>query len=199
MSHRTYMTHLELRRQGLHMLYGVILVALHAWGWLTNQLLLGIIVGGILMSLLVKHQKLSLLERFLRLFERQHHLEAFPGKGPLFFTIGAYLSLILFPPAIAYAGIMVLTFGDAFSNIIGRHFGKIKTKLNPDKCIEGNLAGILLAIPFAYYFFPHLGAVIAASTVGMFLEIPKIRLFDFEIDDNLLIPLGAGFTLTLFH
>lgn len=189
---------LEFRRQAMHLFYGLALVLLHMNGIINNQILLGIIIGGGAISLMVKKQKLSLIERFLRLFERDRHMEVFPGKGPLFFTIGSYLSLILFEPNIAYAGIMVLTFGDAFSNIIGRHFGKIKTKLNPDKCIEGNLAGILIAVPFAYYFFPHLWAVLAASTVGMFLEIPNIRLFGFEIDDNLLIPIGAGFTLTLF-
>jgi len=174
------------------------LIFLHANGFLTNPILLGMILGGGAISLMIKKQKLSLVGKVLSFFEREHHMEAFPGRGPLFFTLGAYLSLILFETPVAYAGIMILTFGDAFSNIIGRHFGKIKTKLNPEKCIEGNLAGILIAAPFAYYFFPNVWAVLAAATVGMFLEIPNIQLFGFEIDDNLLIPLGASFTLTLF-
>ena len=189
---------LEFRRQALHIFYGLGLIFLHFYGFLTNHMLLGMVIGGAAISLMVKKQKLSIIERVLRLFERDHHMEKFPGRGPLFFTLGSYLSLVLFEPHIAYAGIMILTFGDAFSNIIGRHFGKIKTKLNPDKCIEGNVAGILIAVPFAYYFFPHIWAVLAASTVGMFLEIPNIKLFGLEIDDNLLIPVGASFTLTLF-
>lgn len=192
------MSQLEFRRQSLHVFYGFTLVLLHSRGLIDNNLLLGIILGGAAMSFLVKRQKLSLVQRFLHFFERQRHLESFPGRGPLFFTIGSYLSLLLFPEYLAYAGIMILTVGDAFSNIIGRHFGRIKTPLNPDKCIEGNLAGILIAIPFAYYFFPNIYAVVAASTVGMFLEIPNIHILGFEIDDNLIIPLGAAFTLTLF-
>lgn len=189
---------LEIRRQILHILFGFALLFLHYKGILDNRLLLGMIIGGAAASLMIKKKKLSPVRKFLSWFERDHHLEKFPGRGVLFFAIGSYLTLMLFEQNVAYAGIAILSVGDAISNIVGRYMGKIKTKLNPNKFIEGNIAGIIFSIPFAYYFFPHLYAVIAASSVGMFLEIPYIRIFGFEIDDNLLIPLGASFTLTLF-
>lgn len=189
---------LEFRRQILHVFYGFSLLFLYHFHIIDDRILLGMIIGGAITSLMVKREKLSPIKKILSLFERDHHLQRFPGRGILFFTIGAYFTLILFEKEIAYAGIMILSVGDAVSNIVGRHFGKIRTKLNPEKNIEGNLAGILISIPFAYYFFPNLYAVIAASFVGMFLEIPAIRIFNFEIDDNLIIPVGAAFTLTLF-
>ncbi len=189
---------LEFRRQILHILYGIGLLFLYHYNVIDNKILLGMIIGGAITSLMVKREKLSAIKRVLSFFERDHHLKKFPGRGVLFFTIGAYLALVLFERNIAYAGILILSVGDAVSNIVGRHFGKISTKLNPNKHIEGNLAGILVSIPFAYYFFPNIYAVIAACFVGMFLEIPAIRIFGFEIDDNLLIPVGAAFTLTLF-
>lgn len=189
---------LEFRRQILHILYGFSLLFLYHFNIIDNNILLGMIIGGAITSLMVKREKLSPVKRFLSLFERDHHLAKFPGRGVLFFTIGSYLALVLFEKNIAYAGIVILSIGDAVSNIVGRHYGKISTKLNPDKNIEGNIAGILISIPFAYYFFPNIYAVIAACFVGMFLEIPAIRIFNFEIDDNLLIPIGAAFTLTLF-
>ena len=189
---------LEFRRQILHILYGFSLLFLYHFNIIDNNILLGMIIGGAITSLMVKREKLSPIKRLLSFFERDHHLKKFPGRGVLFFTIGSYLTLVLFERNIAYAGIVILSIGDAVSNIIGRHYGKISTKLNPDKNIEGNIAGILISIPFAYYFFPNIYAVIAACFVGMFLEIPAIRIFNFEIDDNLLIPIGAAFTLTLF-
>lgn len=189
---------LEFRRQILHVLYGFGLLFLYHWDVIDNKILVGMIIGGAITSIMVKREKLSPIKRILSIFEREHHLQKFPGRGILFFTIGATLTLMLFERNIAYAGILILSIGDAVSNIVGRHFGKITTKLNPDKKIEGNLAGILLSVPFAYYFFPNIYAVFAAATVGMFLEIPAIRIFRFEIDDNLLIPIGAAFTLTLF-
>lgn len=189
---------LEFRRQILHVLYGFGLLFLYHWDIIDIKILIGMIIGGAITSIMVKREKLSPVKKILSIFEREHHLQKFPGRGILFFTIGATLTLILFERNIAYAGILILSIGDAISNIVGRHFGKITTKLNPDKKIEGNLAGILLSVPFAFYFFPNIYAVFAAATVGMFLEIPAIRIFGFEIDDNLLIPIGAAFTLTLF-
>lgn len=192
------MHRLEFRRQILHILYGFSLLFLYHYNYLDDRILLGMIIGGALTSLMVKRERLHSIRRFLSFFERDHHLERFPGRGVLFFTIGTYLTLILFDRNIAYAGILILSVGDAVSNIVGRNWGRIKTRLNPHKNIEGNIAGIVASLPFAYYFFPDIFAVIAASTVGMFLEIPAIRIFNFEIDDNLLIPIGAAFTLTLF-
>lgn len=189
---------LEIRRQLLHIIYGFTLLFLHHKGLIDNNILLGMIIGGSVASLMIKKQRLSGIKKLLSFFERNHHLERFPGRGVLFFTIGAYLTLLLFPRDIAYAGIMILSVGDAFSNIVGRHFGKIRTKLNPNKFIEGNIAGIFISVPFAYHFFPDIYAVFAASTVAMFLEMPYISIFGFEIDDNLIIPLVASFTLTLF-
>lgn len=189
---------LEFRRQILHILYGFGLLFLYHYNVIDNRILLGMIIGGAITSLMVKKERLSPVKRVLKLFERDHHLEKFPGRGVLFFTIGTYLALVLFERNIAYAGILILSVGDAVSNVVGRQWGRISTKLNPNKNIEGNLAGILVSIPFAYYFFPNIYAVIAACFVGMFLEIPAIRIFNFEIDDNLLIPVGAAFTLTLF-
>ncbi|MDH5596978.1 MAG: SEC59/DGK1/VTE5 family protein [Candidatus Peregrinibacteria bacterium] len=192
------MHRLEFRRQVLHILYGLGLLTFYHYGLIDNRILLGAIIGGSIASFMVKKERLSPLKKFLHLFERDHHLEQFPGRGVLFFTIGSYLTLVLFEKEIAFAGIMILTIGDAASNLIGRFLGRIKTRLNPKKYIEGNIAGIILSAPFAYYFYPDIYAVLAAATVGMFLEMPQIKILGFEIDDNLIIPLGASFTLTLF-
>lgn len=189
---------LEFRRQFIHLIYGPLLVLAHLYSIINDNILFGIIIGGSFASFLIKKQKLSPIARILSFFERDHHMKNFPGRGILFFTIGAYLCLILFEQQIAYAGIIILSIGDSLSNIFGRHFGKIVTKINPNKFIEGTLVGILASIPVAYYFVPNIYAAISASVVAMFLEMPNIKIFGFEIDDNLLIPIGASFTLSLF-
>ena len=93
---------LEYRRQILHILYGFALLLLYHYEILDNRILFGMIIGGAITSLMVKREKLSLIKRFLSLFERDHHLEKFPGRGVLFFTIGTYLTLVLFERNIAY-------------------------------------------------------------------------------------------------
>lgn len=150
------------------------------------------------MSLLVKKKRMEAVRWLLSHFERDHHMDNFPGRGVLFYTIGAFLVLLLFQEKIAYAGILILSAGDAVSNIVGKHYGKIRTKLNPDKFIEGTLSGIIVSVPIAYYFVPNIVAAISASCIAMFLEMPNVKIFNFEIDDNLIIPLGACVTLSLF-
>jgi len=192
------MSALEIRRQLVHLLYGPAIVVLYYTHLLTLPILFGIIIGGSVMSFMIKRQKLGLVRRVLSLFERDHHMETFPGRGVLFFTIGAFLALLLFQETIAYASILILSVGDAATNIAGRYFGKIKTRVHPDKTMEGTLIGILVSVPVAYFFVPHFFAALSASCIAMFLEMPSIRLFGFEIDDNLLVPLGASVTLSLF-
>lgn len=192
------MSRLELRRQLFHLLYGPIIVLLHYYDWLSLEILGGIVIGGALMSFMIKKEKMGPVRWLLSHFERDHHMETFPGRGILFFTLGAFISLWLFPSAMAYAGILILSVGDAVTNLIGRRFGRIKTKLNPHKYVEGTLVGVLFSIPIAYYFVPHIAAAISASCIAMFLEMPHIRLFGFDIDDNLTIPVAASLTLNLF-
>jgi dolichol kinase len=193
------MNMLEIRRQSLHLLYGPMLVALYHWHLLTLPILFGVILGGAMMSLMIKRKRLAPVRWLLSHFEREHHMEKFPGRGILFFTIGAFLVLAIFPEPIAYAGIMVLSAGDAATNIVGRHFGRIRTRINPNKYMEGTLVGILVSAPIAYCFVPNLYGAIAAACIAMFLELPNVRIFNFEIDDNLLVPLAASLTLSLFQ
>lgn len=189
---------LEIRRQILHLLYGPLIVILHERGFLPLPLLFAVILAGAAMSYLVKRKRLFWVARVLSLFEREHHMENFPGRGILFFTIGATLCLLLFPASVAYAGILMLSAGDAVCNLVGRHFGRIKTRLNPDKYLEGTFLGILVSAPIAYYFVPNPFAAVSAACLAMVLELPNVRVFGFEIDDNIIIPLAASLTLSIF-
>ena len=153
--HKMKMDALELRRQIAHLLYGPFLIALHYFGLLPLNLMLLLIAGGGAASWLIKRQRMSFLAKMLSWFEREHHMQAFPGKGILFFTLGAYLSLLFFRDNLAYAGIMVLSVGDSVSHIAGRLLGRTKALMNPHKFIEGNLIAIAASVPAAYFFFPH--------------------------------------------
>lgn len=131
-------------------------------------------------------------------FERRHQFESFPGQGPIFYTLGAYLALLLFKAEVAYASIIILAVGDAVSHLIGRYFGKVKTPLHPQKYIEGSIVAFLLSVPAAFAFFPNLTAVILASLAAMIVELPDLKIGRFDLDDNLLIPLVAGGILSIF-
>ena len=67
------------------------------------------------------------------------------ATAPIAFTLGITLSLLFFPPSIAYASITVLTLGDSMANIFGKVFGKIPLPFNRKKTFEGTICGFVCA------------------------------------------------------
>ncbi|MCD6398440.1 MAG: phosphatidate cytidylyltransferase [Candidatus Aenigmarchaeota archaeon] len=109
--------------------------------------------------------------------------------GAVLFFISSGISLLIFPKTISFIAISVLAVGDSFSTIIGIHFGKHITKINPPKTYEGTFGGLLASF-FACLVFTNPLVALVASSVGMFIEVMPIR-----INDNILIPIIVGFTL----
>lgn len=109
--------------------------------------------------------------------------------GAILFFMGIGVSLLFFPFKIAILSIIVLSVGDSFSTLIGVHWGRHKTKVNPDKSWEGTLGGLATSFLVCLFFANPLIALVAAS-VGMFMEV-----MPFKINDNLLMPFSVGIVL----
>ena len=128
------------------------------------------------------------IARMLSLFERE---ETYPGKGAITFFIGVLLSLKLFPFDIAMASILILTFGDSVSHIIGRYWGKTRNPLSKTKLLEGTLAGTLAAFLAALLYVPWTEALVA-SILALMVEAIEIKVNEKLVDDNISVPLVAG-------
>ena len=120
-------------------------------------------------------------------FEMNHFVTA-----PIAFTLGIIVSLLFFPPPIAYTSIAVLTLGDGFAGIFGRIIGKNSIFFNRKKTLEGTICGFACAFIGSLLFVNPLKALVAVS-VGMLAESLPL-----PIDDNLTIPLSTGITLIAF-
>ena len=120
-------------------------------------------------------------------FEINHFVTA-----PIAFTIGLMISLLFFPPPIAYTSIAVLTLGDGFASIFGRILGKTPIPFNRNKTLEGTICGLAFAFLGSLLFVDPLRALVAVC-VGMLAESLPL-----EIDDNLVIPFSIGMALILF-
>ncbi|MFH1182205.1 MAG: diacylglycerol/polyprenol kinase family protein [Candidatus Woesearchaeota archaeon] len=185
---------LELRRQTFHMGLGMLFVLLISLGFDWRFFLALIIVGAIL-SYVSARRKIPVIAWFLEKFERKN---SWPGKGALFFAIGTFLALVLFPRDIALASILILTFGDSLAHLFGRFFGKVKHPLNTYKMIEGTIIGFLAGGIAAAVFVPWQQAM-AASAVAMFVEGIDLRFRRNAVDDNIVVPLVAGVVIWLFR
>jgi len=110
-------------------------------------------------------------------------------KGAILYFLGIGVSLIVFPIEIGIVSIIVLSMGDSLSTLVGVHWGRHKTPVNPRKSWEGTLAGFLGSFLVCLFFINPFAAALA-SAVGMFMEA-----MPFPINDNLLMPFTVGMVL----
>lgn len=181
----------ELKRQLFHILLGAAIVVLLMLEFINKEIILAAIIIGLVLSYLSKKARVPLIYDLLELFERKEVLDKFPGKGLIFYLIGSYIVLLLFPKDIAMASIMVLALGDSISHLFGLHFGKTKHPLSKTKLLEGTIAGFIAGFIGALFFVGLLEAFFA-SLAAMVAEAVEIRIGAEQVDDNLIVPLVAG-------
>ena len=182
----------ELRRQTVHILYGLFISALIiSLSKLSGVILLLVlfVAGFFLSNVLRSGRSIPFASHFIKHCEREYHLIVRPGLGPLQFTFGALLSLLLFGREIAFISVLVLTFGDSFSTLIGVYFGRVVLPWSKKKTLEGMLACFLASLCISVFLLP-LKLAVLVSFVTCVLES-----FSTRFDDNILIPLGVGVLL----
>ncbi len=183
----------EFFRQIVHLLVGIITVALFYYEFITPWTVFLIVLVGLLLSFIVKRVRVPVISFCLDLWERDEIKKTFPGKGMIFFFIGVLFVTKLFERDIALASIMILALGDSLSHLVGEQFGKIKNIFNgkSQKLLEGTIAGILSGTIGALLFVPFPEAFLG-STAAMIAEVIKIDFNERTLDDNVIVPLVAG-------
>ncbi|MAG20525.1 hypothetical protein CL618_03780 [archaeon] len=183
----------ELRRQVFHLFLGFLTLLLLMLGWIDARIIFIVLLVGTALSFISLKVKVPILNWFLEKFDKRDN--KLPGRGAMFFVMGVLLVLKLFPENIAYASIMILTLGDAFSHLFGR-FGKVKNIFNGRKKLEGSILGVLFAFLGAVLFVP-VSYAFFGSLVAMFVETIEFRMSDSPVDDNILVPLVSGTVMYL--
>lgn len=188
----------ELRRQIAHLVLGAVIVFLLKLQLLNTQILFIITALGGLVVLLAMRMRVPLIHDVLEYFERPHHIKRFPGRGSFFMLLGAALSTLIFDLNIAMAAILIMAVGDSVTNVVGRHFGKVKNPFNEKKNIEGTFWGIGTGTLAALFFVPF-AAAFWAAVISMIIESLDLgwRRKGIELDDNVVIPLVAGAVMTI--
>lgn len=184
----------EWNRQLFHIFLGIAIVALLKYGFIDGSIILILIMTGLVLSYLSRKVKIPVVYQLLQKLERKEDLQQFPGKGFIFYLIGVYISLVLFEKEIAMASIMVLALGDSVSHIYGLHFGKTIHPLSKTKFLEGTIAGFIAGFIGALAFLP-LPEAFLASLAAMVAESIEIKIGTEQVDDNLIIPVVAGFVV----
>ena len=194
---RTFFQEYHFKRKFAHFSFGIFLVVLMNSGlnqiFMLHFLVLTIIIG-LILSIFIKYKKPKLLVYLLEQFEKPQDVKNFPGRGSIYFTIVALVSIALFSKEIASASILILTFGDPAAFIVGKYYGKKKLIVNKNKLLEGTIAGTFIGTALATLFVPFPIAFFGAA-FGMMAEAIELKYLHF--DDNFFIPFVSGLVMTL--
>ncbi|HLX11788.1 MAG TPA: SEC59/DGK1/VTE5 family protein [Bacteroidota bacterium] len=114
-------------------------------------------------------------------------------NGASYVLLSATLCVLIFPKVIAISSFSILIIGDLFAALIGRRFGKHKIF---GKSVEGTLAffatGLLvmcLTPKVEYRAVEYLIGTIGVAVAALIEVLPL------PFDDNLSVPLAAGFVM----
>ena len=111
--------------------------------------------------------------------------------APLYFAAGILLTLLLFPAPVNGAAIAIFTLGDSTASLFGGLISKKPLPFNKGKTLEGSLFGSFFAFLAGAFFVSPVLALIAAAVAMAIESLPL------PVNDNILIPLGAGLALML--
>ena len=117
--------------------------------------------------------------------------------GDVFFLIGAILVLAIFDLRVAIAAILMTTFGDMAAALVGKRFGK--HYLMKERAWEGIFAEFIVDIFIGIGVFIWAGNSLVSSfgvwiiILVMAISATIIETIIYQMDDNLLIPVFAGF------
>lgn len=111
--------------------------------------------------------------------------------GHIYFALGAIAVISLFNKEIAYAAILMTTFGDMAAAMIGKFYGKrriFREIFKNDKSLEGSASEFIidLLVGLAITGNPIVSLVMAFIATVTETAVNKI-------DDNLIIPIFSGF------
>ena len=139
------------------------------------------------------------------LWKYRRHEERHRLGADVFFLIGCIICLAVFDVRVAVAAILMTTFGDIASALFGKAFGR--TWVLKGRALEGIIPELIVNLIVGFFFIrttipglkglivgsglagdPIWTVIIAMAVVATFVETVVTKL-----DDNLLIPVFAGF------
>jgi len=106
--------------------------------------------------------------------------------GAIYFLSATILCLAVFDFRIALAALLMTALGDMFAAIVGKIFGK--TLVFKNKTLSGALTELVINLIVGLIVLNNIYIIIAMAFTATIIET-----FVSELDDNLFVPLFAGF------
>ncbi len=179
----------ETIRKASHFFFGIGIAAfifLFEKQTVISVLAIVLLAGLILSELVSKGYRIPVVSAAIDLMERK---DATPGKGALFFAMGALIPLILLGSVAVAIGVFTLAVLDSVTTIVGLRFGR--HRIYNGKSVEGTAGGIVVTATVLLPLLVPGYAVLVAIVAGI------VELLS-PVDDNLIIPVIVAVVLTIF-
>lgn len=124
---------------------------------------------------------LPLVVDILRRHEKDH------VASNIFFVASTIICFAAFEYQVAMVAMLFAVFGDLMSALVGMRFGR--TKVYKKKTLEGFLGGLLTNLLVGWLVMPANWMI----GVPMALTASLVELWTGKLDDNLTVPIAAGF------
>ncbi|TQD24018.1 diacylglycerol/polyprenol kinase family protein [Methanolobus vulcani] len=182
MAPKTFMD--EMLRKGLHLASVAIVLVYFFFG---KTIVLYFMTSYLVLVLIIEHLRLDRGYRLPVIHYLLRKEEETSLAGHIYFTLGAIVAVSVYSENIAYAALLMATFGDMSAALIGKSFGKRRIFRN-GKSFEGCVAEFTvdLVIGYALLSNPEIAFIMALVATAVETGFEKI-------DDNLAIPVFSGF------
>ena len=186
----------ELLRKSVHLVSVLIVLIYEFFG---KEAILWVLMIFLVTVLFLDYFRLEHNMRIPFFYTMYREGEADRLGGHIYFALGAISVIALFSKEIAYAAVLMTTFGDMVAALIGKSYGKrrvFQKIFKNDKSIEGSASEFITDFLVGLLILgnPLVSLVMAFSATLTETAVNKI-------DDNLVVPILAGFfgqiTLTL--
>ena len=186
----------EFWRQVVHLLFGSLTAFLVWIDFATLERVTIVIPLAFAVMKLIQMDYFPIFSPLLNRLERPEDLKKTPGRTVLAFLLSCWLLLFFFPKSIVLASIMIWTVGDAVGHMFGAAFGRVSTRINRLKNIEGIIIAFLFSVLAAGIFVPRTLALFGAG-VGMLVELLPHTIFGRRIPDNFTIPFASAVAMAV--
>lgn len=178
----------ELFRKGIHFLIAIVPIL----AGINIAMTMALLGAGTIIYTYAEHKRsqgfaIAFISAVTSAASRPRDLGKFV-LGPVTLGMGAMIALLLYPEPAATVAIYALAFGDGFSSIVGKMFGRVKIPLTGGKTFAGSAACFVVVFGIAYRVSGRISTAIILAVAATLLEaLPTGDL------DNIILPVGTGF------
>jgi dolichol kinase len=179
----------ECIRKAMH-LSGLVIVIIYTFllNHFSDRVAIIALTGSLILLLEVERIRLDHRPKLMKLVDGMFRsCEKNHVSGGAFFIISTIISFSAFQYWIALIAMFMTVFGDMFAALFGRAFGK--KRIYRHKTWVGSFAALFANLLVGMFFLPAFPSVY----VPMAIVATLVELLTHKLDDNLTVPLFAGF------